>query len=89
MSGGVGTMSTLIEQIRSEVARVLDQATDKLEPDRNMIEIGLHSLAIMQVIGPLSALAGIPLDYADLARRPTLAAWQALIERAHAQRTLP
>lgn len=82
-------MCALIEQVRREVARVLDDTLDEHEPDRNMIEIGLHSLAIMQLIGPLSALAGTPLDYADLARQPTITAWQGLIDRARSGRAMP
>lgn len=76
-------MSSL-ERIRLEVAGVLDLAPEDVPEELNLIEIGLHSLAIMTLIGPISRLAGTRLDYADLAATPTVRAWNALIERKRA-----
>ncbi len=66
-------------RIRREVADILALAPEDVPEDGNLIEIGLHSLAIMALIGPLSRLAGRRLDYAELAVSPTLRDWQALI----------
>lgn len=74
VAGGRG-----LEQIRREVAGLLALGPDEVPEATNLIEIGLHSLAIMRLIGPLSRLAGRRLDYAELATRPTLRDWQALI----------
>ncbi|MEW9306784.1 phosphopantetheine-binding protein [Labrys neptuniae] len=73
-----------LERIRQEVAEVLDLAPEDVPEELNLIEIGLHSLAIMTLIGPISRLAGVRLDYADLAATPTVRAWNALIERKRA-----
>ncbi len=74
----------MMERLKSELARVLDTVDEDISPDTNLIEIGLHSLAIMRLLEPLAQIAGARLDYADLARQPTLGAWQAHIERLQA-----
>ena len=73
-----------LERIRQEVAGVLDLAPEDVPEELNLIEIGLHSLAIMTLIGPISRLAGVRLDYADLAAVPTVRAWNALVEHKRA-----
>ncbi|YBV94123.1 phosphopantetheine-binding protein (plasmid) [Phyllobacteriaceae bacterium JZ32] len=74
-------MTGTIERIRGELSRFTDEDIRKVSADTNLIEIGLHSLAIMHLVAPLSRLAGAPLDYADLARQPSLGAWGALVCR--------
>ena len=73
-----------LEWIRQEVAGVLDLAPEEVPDELNLIEIGLHSLAIMTLLGPISRLAGVRLDYADLAAVPTVRAWNALVEHKRA-----
>ncbi|WP_245314949.1 phosphopantetheine-binding protein [Labrys sp. WJW] len=73
-----------LERIRQEVAGVLDLAPEEVPDELNLIEIGLHSLAIMTLLGPISRLAGVRLDYADLAAVPTVRAWSALVEHKRA-----
>ncbi|MCO6187566.1 phosphopantetheine-binding protein [Rhizobium sp. L1K21] len=74
----------IIEEIRGHLATVLDDVMSELDADQNLIEVGLHSLAIMQLIKPLSELAGRRIDYADLAAHPTLRSWGALVCRQKA-----
>lgn len=73
---------TMLTDLKALLARVLEDEVRDIEPGDNLFGHGLHSLALMRLIPPLSQLAGTRLDYDDLARQPTLAAWQALIERA-------
>ncbi|NTE37184.1 phosphopantetheine-binding protein [Agrobacterium tumefaciens] len=75
---------TMMTQLKALIARVLDDEVRDIEPGDNLFGRGLHSLALMRLMPPLSQLAGTRLDYEDLARQPTLAAWQALIERSRA-----
>ncbi|MBG0510736.1 hypothetical protein I3J13_18295 [Agrobacterium sp. MOPV5] len=75
---------TMMTEIKALVARVLDDEARDIEPGDNLFGRGLHSLALMRLMPPLSQLARTRLDYDDLARQPTLAAWQALIERSRA-----
>lgn len=72
---------TMLTDLKALLARVLEDEVRDIEPGDNLFGHGLHSLALMRLIPPLSQLAGTRLDYDDLARQPTLAAWQALIER--------
>ena len=75
---------TTMTELKALIARVLDDEVRDIEPGDNLFGRGLHSLALMRLMPPLSQLAGTRLDYEDLARQPTLAAWQALIERSRA-----
>lgn len=75
---------TMMTELKALLARVLDDEVRDIEPGDNLFGCGLHSLALMRLMPPLSQLAGTRLDYDDLARQPTLAAWQALIERSRA-----
>jgi aryl carrier-like protein len=72
-------------ELKAHLAKVLDDEVGDIGPNANLFGCGLHSLALMRLIPPLSQLAGTRLDYDDLARQPTLAAWQALIERSRAE----
>lgn len=71
----------MLTDLKALLAGVLEDEVRDIEPGDNLFGRGLHSLALMRLIPPLSQLAGTRLDYDDLARQPTLAAWQALIER--------
>ncbi|MCZ7471676.1 phosphopantetheine-binding protein [Agrobacterium sp. O3.4] len=73
---------TMLTDLKALLAEVLEDEAHDIEPGDNLFGHGLHSLALMRLIPPLSQLAGTRLDYDELARQPTLAAWQALIERA-------
>ncbi|HBT69122.1 MAG TPA: hypothetical protein DEB63_13885 [Agrobacterium sp.] len=72
-------------ELKAHLAKVLDDEVGDIGPNANLFSCGLHSLALMRLIPPLSQLAGTRLDYDDLAHQPTLAAWQALIERSRAE----
>ncbi|CUX57865.1 Isochorismatase of siderophore biosynthesis [Agrobacterium tomkonis CFBP 6623] len=76
---------TMLTDLKALLARVLEDEVRDIEPGDNLFGHGLHSLALMRLIPPLSQLAGTRLDYDDLARQPTLAAWQALIERVRVE----
>lgn len=75
---------TMMMELKALLARVLDDEVRDIEPGDNLFGRGLHSLALMRLIPPLSQLAEVRLEYDNLARQPTLAAWQALIERSRA-----
>ena len=72
----------MLTDLKALLTGVLEDEVRNIEPGDNLFGHGLHSLTLMRLIPPLSQLAGTRLDYDDLARQPTLAAWQALIERA-------
>ncbi|UXS12183.1 hypothetical protein FY133_21970 [Agrobacterium tumefaciens] len=83
-AGAMLEAKTMMTELKALLARVLDDEVRDIEPGDNLFGRGLHSLALMRLIPPLSQLAGVRLEYDNLARQPTLAAWQALIERSRA-----
>lgn len=78
-NGSMFEMTAINEQIRRETAKILAIEVENVPEEINLIEIGLHSLALLRLIEPLSKLAGSRIDYADLAARPTVRDWSVLV----------
>ncbi|GLW90663.1 AMP-binding protein [Actinokineospora globicatena] len=60
------------------VAELTEEEPGDIEPDSNLFELGLDSIALMKLVGGWRR-AGIAVDFAELAANPTLAAWTALL----------
>ena len=63
-----------IEELRTTVAAFLGTAPGEISPDANLIYLGLGSLEVMR-LATRWRRQGLSVDLADLAARPTLAAW--------------
>ena len=70
-----------IAWLRARLAPALDD--DGYGPDDNLMDYGLDSLEVMNLVTELDAL-GVRLSFEDLAGTPTLNAWRALLERRQA-----
>ncbi|MGW6600373.1 amino acid adenylation domain-containing protein [Streptomyces sp. NPDC055036] len=80
------TMNDLVEQARRQIAELLDEPEGSIAYEDNLIEIGLDSISLMKVASSLRA-AGCDVEFAELTRTPTLAAWRQLLARG--TRTAP
>lgn len=76
--------SEIMEQVRSTLQ--LDNET--IPFDANLIEYGLHSLAIMQMVDFFMDKYSIELSYVDFAMSPTINEWCELILNARDNTTL-
>ncbi|GAA2792160.1 phosphopantetheine-binding protein [Saccharopolyspora taberi] len=65
--------------VREEVAELLFAEPDELTDDENLIDFGLDSVRIMTLVERWRGL-GVQVTFADLAERPTLADWWAVLE---------
>ena len=74
--GGVAAGAVL----RRQVCELLGLRDEAVGDDDNLLERGLDSVRLMTLIERIDAL-GIPLDFAQLAERPTLSAWYQLVGR--------
>ncbi|MBB0242581.1 hypothetical protein FNQ90_00280, partial [Streptomyces alkaliphilus] len=70
----------LIEDARRLIADALDEPEGSISDDDHLIEIGLDSISLMKVASALRA-AGCDVEFSELARTPTLAAWRRLLDR--------
>lgn len=71
--------STRAQQVlRQEVLRLLDVSDSELEDDDDLIELGLDSVRLMDVVERLQH-AGVEVDFANLAEAPSLSRWYQLI----------
>ncbi|MCK9921038.1 phosphopantetheine-binding protein [Frankia sp. AgPm24] len=63
-------------ELRELVAGLLDLDPTTLEPDGNLVVLGLSSLEIMRLVGTWRR-AGLPVDFDRLVAAPTLTGWSA------------
>lgn len=74
-----GTTELTLERVRTEVAEMLYEDPAELTEDEDLIDWGLDSVRIMTLVEKWRKL-GVAITFADLAERPTLADWWAVIE---------
>ncbi|MEU2562961.1 phosphopantetheine-binding protein [Streptomyces longispororuber] len=67
------------ERIRADVAELLDCDPSEIEPEENLIDLGLDSVRIMTLIERWRAAGATAVEFPDLAERPELAHWTALL----------
>jgi aryl carrier-like protein len=65
------------DQLSRVVADTLGLAVADLEPDANLVVLGLSSLEIMRLVGGWRR-DGLDVDFDRLVAAPTLAQWQAV-----------
>ena len=70
----------LQQEITAEIHHVLQIDGIQIQPEDNLIEYGLHSLAIMQLVDKFEKKYNKALSYADFAMSPTVDDWQRLIQ---------
>ncbi|QDE68704.1 MULTISPECIES: isochorismatase family protein [Myxococcus] len=77
--GPVATASTLTrEQVRAEVAELLQESPEALGDDDNLLDRGMDSIRLMTLVEKWRA-AGAETTFVELAERPTLADWFTLL----------
>lgn len=71
-------MSITIEKLRADIAALLHEAPEDVGLDDNLVDLGLDSMRLMSLALQWKE-EGIPLDFAALAERDTLAGWWEVI----------
>ncbi|MFI8931595.1 phosphopantetheine-binding protein [Streptomyces sp. NPDC053474] len=67
------------EQLRADVAELLDCDPAEIAPDDNLMDHGLDSVRIMSLIERWRAAGAATVEFPDLAERPELGHWTALL----------
>ena len=70
----------LQHEITADIHHVLQIDGIQIQPEDNLVEHGLHSLAIMQLVDHFEKKYNTALSYADFAMSPTVHDWQSLIQ---------
>ncbi|MEV0082693.1 phosphopantetheine-binding protein [Saccharopolyspora sp. NPDC050642] len=68
-----------LADVRAQVAELLYEDPAELTDEENLIDWGLDSVRIMTLVENWRRL-GVQITFADLAARPTLAEWWAVLE---------
>ena len=71
------------DDIRAQVAELLDADAGAVDPDADLVGQGLDSIRMMSLAGQWRR-RGLDVDFAALAAEPTVAAWAALVAGASA-----
>ncbi len=74
-----GTPVLTLEDVRAQVAELLYEDPAELADDEDLLDWGLDSVRIMSLVEKWRKL-GVQVTFADLAERPTLADWWAVLE---------
>lgn len=80
-----GGLSLSPQQVRSDVAELL-QVETSIGDDENLLERGLDSIRIMSLVERWRR-SGAEISFVELAERPTLTDWYALLSSAASQRS--
>ncbi|MFC4950496.1 phosphopantetheine-binding protein [Pseudonocardia sp. GCM10023141] len=79
MSQSLPTAATL----RAAVAALVEEDPDELHDDTNLIELGLDSIMLMQLVAEWRR-AGLAITVTELSQNPTLGAWEGVLLAAEA-----
>ncbi|QFZ21536.1 phosphopantetheine-binding protein [Saccharothrix syringae] len=74
-----GTEPLSVERVRADVADLLGVAPAELEPDADLLDLGLDSMRIMSLVERWRAAGATGLEFADLAEDPRLERWAELV----------
>ncbi|MFP3987384.1 phosphopantetheine-binding protein [Streptomyces sp. E11-3] len=72
------------ERVRADVAELLDCEPAGIGPDEDLFNLGLDSVRIMTLVERWRAAGATTLEFPDLAERPELGHWTALLTGAAA-----
>ncbi|MFD7136566.1 phosphopantetheine-binding protein [Streptomyces sp. NPDC059894] len=72
-------MALTTELIRADVADVLGEEPEDIPVDENLLDYGLDSVRIMTLLERWRREHAVTADFADLAERPAVEAWTALL----------
>lgn len=72
-----------LEQMRADIAEVLQEPADAIVAGENLLDLGLDSLRIMALAARWSR-PDTPVEFADLAELTELASWWAVVSRRQA-----
>ncbi|MCK8676152.1 MULTISPECIES: phosphopantetheine-binding protein [Streptomyces] len=78
MSGTSEPRPFTLARLRADVAEVLYVEADELADDENVFDQGMDSIRTMTLLESWRA-DGAEVDFTQLAERPTLSAWAALL----------
>lgn len=74
-----------LESMRADIARILHEEPDGIDPDDNLMDWGLDSLRLLTLVTRWNE-SGLQLDLSELAGRLTLSAmWQVVSQRQQAR----
>ncbi|NLR99821.1 hypothetical protein HGP17_23615 [Rhizobium sp. P38BS-XIX] len=74
--------------LRDAVVEILGEEPAAITDNENLFEAGLDSVALLRLVNRLRR-SGLQVSFADLAREPTIAAWDKLVGSANAEEAEP
>ncbi len=72
-------MSLTLAQLRRDIADILGESADDIPDDENLVDYGLGPVRLMALVGRWRQAHGVGKAVADLAERPAVEEWAALL----------
>jgi aryl carrier-like protein len=73
-------MTLTLQQLRADIAAIIEQDPSAIGDSDNLIDLGLDSMRVMNLAMQWEE-QGVPLDFADLIEAPTVAGLWAIVEQ--------
>jgi aryl carrier-like protein len=74
------TQSFSLDLMRHDIAAMIHLDADEIGDEDNLMDLGLDSMRAMNLVARWHE-RGLPLDFSEMALRPTLACWWRLAAR--------
>lgn len=81
-------MTLTLEQMRKDIARMIDLDPSEIADDDNLADLGLDSLRLMRLALAWEE-AGLDADFSIFAEHSTLAAWWVEVQAIQSAQPLP
>ncbi|MFJ4868416.1 phosphopantetheine-binding protein [Streptomyces sp. NPDC088757] len=81
MADAAGQQTFALERLVRDVADVLYVEAEEVDPDESLLDQGLDSIRLMSLVETWRA-DGAEVGFVELAERPTLREWAALLGRS-------
>jgi aryl carrier-like protein len=78
------TQALTLEQMRADIARIIEADLDEVGDDENLMDLGLDSMRMLGLVVKWGQ-SGIKLEFSDLAEYLTLGEWWVVIQRLQKQ----
>ena len=71
--------SMTLEDMRRQIASILEQPVSAIEDGANLLDLGLDSMRMMELATRWSEESGLYIDFGSLAEHPEIRTWWKLV----------
>ena len=73
------SLSITLEDMRRQIAAIIEQPVSAVEDGANLLDLGLDSMRMMELVTRWSDESGVHIDFGSLAEHPEIRTWWKLV----------